>query len=158
MKKSSVNVDTPWIPVPIRFLRSKACASLSVHASKLLLDVLASMQSNGGRNGDISLTPSLMRKRGWTSRATLQAAIQELLDANLLSLTRQGSRFSTSLFACTLYSISCSFDKLDIRQGNYSRHDYGGPNGCLAKEPTNDQPAKWKVVRKNIFRCPAEVD
>lgn len=153
MKKSHskevVTVDTPWIAVPIRFLRSRTCASLSVHASKLLLDVLASLQSNGRGNGDISLTPSLMRKRGWTSRATLNATIHELVDANLLKPTRQGTRFSTSLFACTLYPISCNFNKLDIRQGNYGTHDYGGQDGSLIKEPTNEAPARWTRVRGN---------
>ena len=75
-RKERVGVVGPWIAVPIGFLRSEARARLSPHASKLLLDILSMLKPHGLGNGDISLTPSLMKSRGWTSRATLRAAIQ----------------------------------------------------------------------------------
>ena len=148
-RKERVGVVGPWIAVPIGFLRSEARARLSPHASKLLLDILSMLKPNGLGNGDISLTPSLMKSRGWTSRATLRAAIQELWDAKLLFQTRQGHRFATSLWALTLYPIACDFSKLDINHGMHTTHDYFGSEGKLGKSVSKENPTIWnKLPRK----------
>ena len=148
-KKERVGVVGPWIAVSIGFLRSEARTRLSPHASKLLLDVLSMLKPNGQGNGDISLTPSLMKPRGWTSRATLRAAIQELWDAKLLFQTRQGHRFATSLWALTLYPIACDFSKLDINPGTHTTHDYVGLEGKLGKGTSKENPISWnKLPRK----------
>ena len=98
-RKERVGVVGPWLAVSIVFLRSEARTRLSPHASKLLLDVLSMLKSHGLGNGDISLTPSLMKPRGWTSRATLRAAIQELWGAKLLLPTKQGQLYADRLCA-----------------------------------------------------------
>ena len=148
-KKERVGVVGPWIAVSIGFLRSEARTRLSPHASKLLLDVLSMLKPNGQGNGDISLTPSLMKPRGWTSRATLRAAIQELWDAKLLFQTRQGHRFATWLWALALYPIACDFSKLDINHGMHTTHDYVGLEGKLGKGTSKENPISWnKLPRK----------
>ncbi len=87
-KKRGIAVAGTWVPLGLAFLRSRACASLSPHGAKLLLDLMALLGPNATRNGDLSLAPQDMAVRGWTSRATLLAAIRELVEHGLLVQTR----------------------------------------------------------------------
>lgn len=134
--------------MPLDFLRSRACAELSPHAAKLLLDVFALLGPNANRNGDLSLSPKAMRVRGWSGRETLNAAVRELIDNGLLSQTRQGSRLDCSLFACTLYPLDCDLKKLDVRPGCYLQTNYMGTGATLANPPTESKPATWRRARK----------
>ncbi len=153
-KKRGIAITGPWQPVSLTFLRSRACAELSPHGAKLLLDVLGLLSTNAGRNGDISLTPKTMNVRGWSGRATLRATVQELLDNNLLFMTKQGSRLDCSLFACTLYPLDCDLDKLDVRPGCYATAAYTGGDGSMQKEPTETHPARWRQARKTETVAP----
>lgn len=153
-KKQKVSVQGPWQPVSLAFLRSRACAQLSPQGAKLFIDLLAMMGPNAARNGDLSLAPSVMKVRGWRSRATLEAAAQELVTAKLLCQTRQGGRKDCSLWALTLYPLYCDLRKLDVGPGCYSAIDYAGPNQVDEKPPSTSSPAVWRVVRKNTLACP----
>lgn len=152
--RRGIAVTGAWLPVPLEFLRSRACAELSPHAAKLLLDVLASLGTNASRNGDISLAPKLMRIRGWSGRETLNAAVRELLEYGLLVQTRQGSRLDCSLFACTLYPLNCDLKKLDVGPGSYRVTEYMGKGAVLASSPTEARPAAWRRARKNANGSP----
>ena len=79
-KKHSIAVNGAWLPVPLEFMRSRACAELSPHAAKLLLDLMALLGPNATRNGDLSLAPKAMKARGWSGRETLRMAVAELLE------------------------------------------------------------------------------
>lgn len=147
-KKGSIAVAGIWLPVSLDYLRSRACAELSPHGAKLLLDFLALLGPNASRNGDISLSPKRMAVRGWSGRSTLSAAIAELLDNNLIVYTRRGSRLDCSLFACTLFPLDCDLTKLDVRPGCYRTADYAGIDGSLANPPTEAEPARWRYARK----------
>jgi hypothetical protein len=157
-KKELVTCLGAYNPLPLEFLRSRACAELSPHATKLLLDILSMMGPNGYRNGDISLAPKVMAKRGWTSRASLGAAIAELQDARLLVQTRQGGRLDCSLWALTLYVMDCDRKKLDVGAGQYERTDWMQVSPGCAKPPIDSHPAIWKRARKTnengISTCP----
>lgn len=153
-RKTGIACVGPWLPVPLEFLRSRACAELSPLASKLLLDVFGLLSTNGGRNGDLCLAPKLMAQRGWTSRASLGAAVKELEDNGLLARTRQGSRLDCNLFACTLYPLDCDLRKLDVRPGSYLQTDYMGTGASLAKPPTESNPAVWRRARKTETLSP----
>lgn len=148
-RKEAVTVETPWIAVSINFIRSVRRHQLSPHASKLLWDVLSLLMPNGMGNGDISLTPSLMKPKGWTSRATLNAAILELEEDKLLIQTKQGHRFATSLWALTIYPIACDFGKLDISCGMHSLRDYAGADGELGKAAGKSNPVRWNKLPRN---------
>jgi hypothetical protein len=147
-RKKSVAVSGAWLPLQLDFLRSRACAELSPHAAKLVLDVFALLGPNAVGNGDLSLTPKFMAARGWSGRNTLKAAVQELLDCGLLVQTRQGSRLDCSLFACTLYPMDCDLQKLDVRPGCFTSRDFAGPDGKLAEKPTCEAPARWRRARE----------
>lgn len=154
-KKRGVAVTGAWQPVSLTFLRSRACAELSPHAAKLLLDVLSMLGPNASRNGDICLAPKVMAVRGWSGRASLGAAVRELKKHGLLFTTRQGDRLDCSLFACTLYPMDCDFSKLDAGHGpgSYVTSAYMA-EGDVGKEPTEARPAQWRQVRKTTSDDP----
>ncbi|MGC3986246.1 MAG: hypothetical protein QM777_16885 [Pseudorhodoferax sp.] len=132
--------------MPLEFLRSRACAELSVHGTKLLLDVLSMLGPNATRNGDISLAPKLMAVRGWSGRSTLNAAVKELEEHGLLVRTRQGGRLDCTLYALTLYPVNCDVKKLDPHAvGSYTTRDF---TKAGANAPTEQQPAAWRQARK----------
>jgi len=83
------------------------------HKSKSLLVELI-MQYNGRNNGDFCITLSVMQKRGWSSNDTLRTAMQELLNADLVILTRQGGRNRCNLYGVTWEPIDECGNKLDI--------------------------------------------
>lgn len=152
-KKRGIAVTGAWLPLPLDFARSRACAELSPHAAKLLLDALALLGPNANRNGDLSLTPKLMKARGWTGRETLNAAVRELEEHGLLFRTRQGGRLDCSLFALTLYPLDCDLSKLDVRPGAYRVTDWMD-GGTLADAPTEAKPATWRRARKTQTVAP----
>lgn len=93
-------------------LRSQVFANLSAHAVKLLNDLLS--QYYGSNNGDLCATFSVMQKRGWKSKGTLNRAVKELLDVGFIEVSRQGGRHLCSLYALTFYAVDDCKGKLDI--------------------------------------------
>lgn len=147
-KRRGVSITGPWVPCPLDFWRSRAFASLSPHACKLLNDCLALLGPNAHGNGDLCLSHGVMRKRGWSGRETLGAAIRELEAAKLLIRTRHGSRLDCSLWALTLYPLDCDLDKLDVRPGSYTTGDWRTAFLGADKPPTDNYPATWARTRK----------
>lgn len=94
-------------------INSEQYARLSHKAVKLLVDVLE--QYNGGNNGDLCITMSVMKKKGWISSGTLHAAKDELVNKGWLELTRQGGRHKCSLYAVSFYKIDECGGKHDRR-------------------------------------------
>lgn len=122
-----------FVAFPHALLDSAAFKSLSPAAVKLLLDLAS--QYRGTNNGDLALTFSTMRGRGWRSTATLNRAKRELLDAGLIELTRQGGlaqgRRIPSLYALTWQPIN------ECKDGN-GRHK-------LDVSPTKVASGRWKT-------------
>lgn len=146
-KRRGIAVAGTWVPLGLTFLRSRACAELSPHAAKLLLDLLAMLGPNATKNGDLSLSPKLMRIRGWSGRETLGSAATELLEHGLLVQTRQGGRKDCSLFAVTLYPLDCDMKKLDVGPGAYSARDW---EKAGLNPPTDEYPGTWRRARKQF--------
>src|ERR1700740_1225008 len=89
----------PFAAIPRSFLESSVCRNLSAHAIKLLVDLFA--QFHGFNNGDLCLAWKLMEERGWKSRDTLNKARKELLEAEIIVVTRRGDRRRPHLYAMT---------------------------------------------------------
>ena len=98
--------------LPHCLLESKVYIGLSPHAVKLLNDLLA--QFKGFNNGDLCLSWSIMAKRGWKSRDTLNKARKELMDVELIFVSRYGDRKRAHLYALTFFAIDECGGKLDI--------------------------------------------
>ncbi len=99
--------------IPHCLLNSKVYTGLSAHAVKLLNDLLA--QFKGFNNGDLCLSWSIMEKRGWKSRDTLNKARKELMDVDLIFVSRYGDRKRPHLYALTFFAIDECGGKLDIK-------------------------------------------
>jgi hypothetical protein len=99
--------------------------SLSTHAKVLLLELCK--QYNGFNNGDLCASFSVMRKRGFKSKGTLDNAIKELKGKNWILTSRQGGRHRCSLYALTFQAIDDCKGKLDI-------------------QPTTTAPGTWKKL------------
>jgi len=102
-----------FLALPHVVLEHRDFVSLSNKAIKLLLDL--AMQYNGSNNGDLCATFSMMKKRGWSSNDQRSKALKELLDKNLIVLTRQGGRKIANLYAITWQPIDECKGKLDVR-------------------------------------------
>ncbi|ARO88828.1 hypothetical protein EBAPG3_014200 [Nitrosospira lacus] len=98
--------------LPHCLLESQVFIGLSAHAIKLLSDLL--VQFKGFNNGDLCLAWSIMEKRGWKSRDTLNKARQELLEVELILITRYGDRKRPHLYALTFFAVDECGGKLDI--------------------------------------------
>jgi len=103
----------PFVRLFHSLLDSPRYIVLSHTAKTLLVDV--ARHYNGRNNGDLAITPKVMKKRGWRSNSTLRRALRELLDTELLMLTRQGGRNKCSLYALTWLPVDECGGKLDIK-------------------------------------------
>lgn len=99
--------------LPHCLLESQVYIGLSAHAIKLLNDLL--VQFRGFNNGDLCLAWTLMEKRGWKSRDTLNKARIQLLAAELIIVSRYGDRRRPNLYALTFFAIDECGGKLDIK-------------------------------------------
>jgi len=142
-----VGNNVSFQPVPLDFLRSRECFELSPHAAKLLIDILGLMGPNGRGNGDISLSFSLMKRHGWSSAATLNSAITEMIENSLLVITRRGGRRAPNLYAFGLYALDCDLQKLDVTP-DYVAMARRSIAQEKKKPPTHEHPAKWRNARK----------
>lgn len=88
--------------------------SLKPRAYKLLLDL--GRQYNGFNNGDLCAAFSIMKKRGWRSNDQLHKAKKELLDKELIILTKQGGKRKNMpcLYALAWLNIDECKNKLDL--------------------------------------------
>ena len=89
-----------FVAIPHYMLESDQWGALSGHAVKLLMEF--ARQFRGSNNGDLSAPYSRMKRRGWRSKATLSAAIAELIEAAFVVRTRTPYRNHV----CALYAIT----------------------------------------------------
>lgn len=78
------------------------CA-LPGRAVKLLMDLAC--QYNGRNNGDLTVAYSVLRRRGWSSKGTLSAAVHDLLQAGLIIQTRDAKGINPGAQAA-LYALA----------------------------------------------------
>lgn len=142
-----VGVDGPWTALPMRFLQSRACAELSPHGLKLLIDLMSMLKPGAGQNGDIWPSADALIARGWASDASMAAAMRELRTAGLVVITRRRRGRMCELIAITLWPLRCDQKKLDNVRLPHAVTDYRGHDGALLAPPTADKPAVWRKAR-----------
>lgn len=105
-------LNEPFVAVYRSALECRAMETLSGRACKLLLGLLG--QFKGNNNGDLTAAWGVMKDRGWSSKATLQAAKTELIDAGFIYVTRKGAFPATAeLLAITWFPLDVNPDKFD---------------------------------------------
>ena len=89
--------------LPHVVLRSSDYIGLSYKSKSLIVDLVH--QYNGRNNGDLTAALGYMQSRGWKRSATLNDAVKELMQANLILRTREG-KFQNPNSRCALYAIT----------------------------------------------------
>ena len=105
---------TSFAGIPRLVMQCPDYIRLSGSAIKLL--ILLACQFTGWNNGNLCPAWTLMKDRGFSSKSTLSKAIQELLAAEMIILTRQGQfiRNKAGLYALTWEPINeCAGKNLD---------------------------------------------
>src|SRR5512146_1218502 len=77
-----------FIALPHSLIQSPNWGAMSPYAVKLFIDLYG--QYRGSNNGDFTAAWSVMKPKGWRSKATLQKALQELEWFGMIDLTRRG--------------------------------------------------------------------
>jgi len=72
-------------------------------------------QYNGFNNGDLCAAFSVLNKRGWKSKGTVNRALKELKERGWIIVSRQGGKNQCSLYALTFQAIDECKGKLDIK-------------------------------------------
>lgn len=98
--------------IPAAVLDSDNYKAMSFKARALLLDL--GSQYRGHNNGDLAAAWSIMKRRGWKSKDTLQRALRELLEAGMIEQTRWGGLHCCSLYGVTWLAIDECGGKLDV--------------------------------------------
>ena len=112
-----------FLSLPHHVLNHENFRCLSPRATKLAIDIAA--QYRGSNNGDLCAPLSLMRERGWNSSDQLHKAKKELIEKDVIWVTRQGGLNKANLYALTWFPIDECKGKLDV-------------------SPTTTAPVNWK--------------
>jgi hypothetical protein len=120
--------------------------NLNGSAVKLLIEMAC--QFKGGNNGDLCPAWTLMKERGFCSKTTLSKAIKELLQAEMILLTRQGHfiKNKASLYALTWAPIDeCSGKHLEESSTRI-------PSRNFSLERQQGWPRKLDKPVRNLYR------
>jgi len=101
-----------FVGIPLVCMQHLNYIELSMPAKVLLWEMC--YQYNGFNNGDLCATFSMMQKRGWRSKGTLDRALKELKAKGWIVISRMGGRNTCSLYALTFQAIDECKGKLDI--------------------------------------------
>lgn len=109
-----------FFALPYAVIESPNFQKLSGSAVKLLVQMGHQLRFQKGgtkNNGDLCVSWSVMKERGWRSKDTLQRARNELLYYGFIELTRTGLamvRGKPHLYALTFLAIDECGGKLDV--------------------------------------------
>lgn len=93
----------PFLALSMSVLGSPQFTALSPRAVKALIDVAFAYR--GYNNGNLCAAFKIMKPRGWTSKDQLALALQELVDAGFLLITRRGGNRVATLYALSFKPI-----------------------------------------------------
>ncbi len=139
MTSRKKHTKNPWngsggfAGIPKFIMSSEDYLNLKGSELRLLMD--AAFQFNGRNNGNLSFAYSDMKKRGFTSKATLERARKGLENKGFLEITRVGFAGVAGKRQCTLYALTY-----------YPINDI--PRVALDCEPTN-KPSRGQRSWKN---------
>lgn len=89
--------------IPRYVMNSPEYKKLSGSAAKLLQEFCYQLTKDN--NGDLTCAFSVLKHRGWNSRATIERARDELIEADLVQKTREG-KFTNPGGVCALYGVT----------------------------------------------------
>ena len=118
-----------FFAMPLRVMDHENYINLSSKAKDLLFEFgrqLRYSKDGGARNnGDLCVTISLMKDRGWKSKESLDFAIRELTHYGFIVKTRSGGMgFGPDLYALTFLAIDECEGKLEIGPTNVPSNEW----------------------------------
>jgi hypothetical protein len=124
-----------FIQFPHRLICSARFNALSGRAVKVLMFLAA--QYRGHNNGDLCAARKVAAAAGIKGSGNLQLGIEELIEAGIVILSRQGGRNRCSLYALAWFPIDECDGKLDIPFTRVAPIDYRelDGNGTLSGPP-----------------------
>lgn len=122
-KKSSKDIWTGqggFAGIPRKVMESSDYKNLSGSAVKLLLELASQYKGRkAANNGDLTCAWSLLKERGFKSKATLQRCKEELLSKKFIIETRKGIAGVDGRRVCSLYAVSWQpIDEVFYSNGN----------------------------------------
>jgi len=103
----------PFKSMPTDCMNHQKYYNMSSSAKVLLWEFC--YQYNGYNNGNLCAAFSVLKKRGWKSKGTLNRALKELRKLEWITVSRQGGKNLCSLYALTFQAIDDCNDKLEIK-------------------------------------------
>lgn len=101
-----------FLALPYTVLECEAYNQLGAWGLKLLIDI--GFQYNGSNNGDLHAAWSILCKKGWNSKGTLNDSLKELQEKGFIQQTRQGGKNRCSLYAITWKPIDDCKGKIEV--------------------------------------------
>lgn len=112
-KYKNRKIEGGFCAIPHAVIESSNLKNASGNAIKLLTVMVRAY--NGKNNGDLCAAFSVMKIYGWTSQATLDWGLKELLHYGFIEKTRQGDLTKKpSLYAITWQPIDQLGEKLEL--------------------------------------------
>ena len=129
--------------IPLSCIRHESFNHISPKACKLIIDL--GRQYSGFNNGYLCVTPSLLMKQGWKSKASIWEAVAECEYYGLIIKTQQGGKNRPSYYAFTWRRINKIPNRppLDVAATYTSSNDW-----LQVREPY--KPQSRRVKRKNV--------
>ena len=119
-----------FVAFPCNVLNHPNFINLSAKGTRLLMDICSQLRFKEGgpmNNGDLCVTLSVMKNRGWNSNESLRFALAELLYYEFIVITRQGGRNLCSLYAVTWWAINECDGKLDMQPSRTPSNEWRQP-------------------------------
>lgn len=118
--------------MPTRVMEHQNYVALSWKAKALLLEFGRQLRYKGDggakNNGDLCVSITLMRERGWKSKESLDLAIKELVHYGFALKTRYGGLGrGPDLYALTFLAIDECDGKLDVQPTNVPSNEWALP-------------------------------
>lgn len=93
--------------IPRKVMKSADYMSLSGNAVKLLLELASQYKGRkAANNGDLTCAWTILRQRGFNSKATVQRSKSELLQRHLIKEVRKGVAGIDGRRICSLYAVT----------------------------------------------------
>lgn len=123
-------------------LNSPQWAELPAMSVKLLMEL--ARQYRGFNNGDLAVTLSMLKERGWTSEPTIWKHLRILEERGWIVKTRQGGRH----IGCNLYAIT--WEPIDDCEG---KHQHPPENKASHRWKNAIGTAKNEVRKSQKVKC-----
>jgi hypothetical protein len=116
-RKPIESVDGRYSALPHKVLDSLAYTGASLRAKAMLVELVR--QHSGDNNGRFQATFQWLKRRGWSSKYVIQKALAELVERQLIVLTKHGGLNAGATFYAVTWLQITRFDGLDILRKDY---------------------------------------